>query len=166
MIRYPLVSESCYKPTYDLKLPRSPSFSSDPLIRFSSVRSPFLLSVSACLSVVGSNVLRITFYTFFLPCPLAVPPLSSSDGYELSCFRPSVFANEAKICSGPFFSLSIFYVNYKGWVINSDAGNHVAPLGPLVISHAHAHAHKCTTSTQCLQYTQTDISVCVHVNFS
>lgn len=76
--------------------PPTPQLFPTPSILHPSV-APLRLSHLSCLISVNAP---------------ASPPLLLS---------PMASANEAKICSGPFLSLSIFYGNYPGWVINTDA---------------------------------------------
>lgn len=123
-----------------------------PFLLCASVRSPtFRFSTSLFprahqpLAAISSGS---PFAPFFPPLPSSplslhcaspLPPRLNAVNSPASV--PLASANEAKICSGPFFSLSIFYANYQGWVINTDAGNHVAPLGPCVIVRTHTYTH-------------------------
>lgn len=77
------------------------------------------------------------FFRLFCPsCPLIVLHFPSFRLDHLSWSPPPpVLVNEAEICSGQFSSLSIFYANYQGWVINTDTGNHITLFSPLVILH-------------------------------
>lgn len=139
VIQYPLVSESCYKPTYDIKQLPPPSFSSDPrsIPHLSDHLFSFLfLPAHLWLAAIFLGSL------FFPPFLSSVPLLSLLRLLWTLLFpSPLSSANEAEICLGPFSSLSIFYANYQGWVINTDTGNHVALLSPLVTLCAHTYTH-------------------------
>lgn len=144
-----VVSESFHKPTYNLK--RFPESS----IYFFSIWSHFVFCISVCSSLVGTSllvllvlVLLLTFFKIPFQSSAALPSLLSPPATATnSPVSPLVFANEAVTCLGPFSSLSIFYANYQGWVINTDTGNHVTLLRPLVTLHTYTHTPHKSTST-------------------